>query len=114
MSLKMSKGAFAANAMAFFGLGRRLKRAHEQIKRNNERDARVSLIEDLFYDFHRNRHQVYWMNFVRGIFFGLGSVIGGTIVLALIIWLFSQIITLFPFHDDVINTINTTIDNRPR
>lgn len=60
-------------------------------KENNEQAARRTLIEELFQDFHRSRAQVYWMNFFRGIFFGVGSVLGGTLVVALVLW----ILTLF-------------------
>lgn len=60
-------------------------------KENTEQAARRTLIEELFQDFHRSRAQVYWMNFFRGIFFGVGSVLGGTLVVALVLW----ILTLF-------------------
>ena len=59
----------------------------EKLKKDNERGARQNLIEDLFYDFNRSRAQVYKMNFVRGIFFGLGSVLGGTVLIALLAWI---------------------------
>ena len=58
-----------------------------KIKRENELGARRALIEDLFYDFHSSRRQVYFMNFTRGIFLGVGTVIGGTLVVALVLWL---------------------------
>ncbi len=29
------------------------------------------------------------MNFVRGVFFGFGSVLGGTIVIAIVVWVLS-------------------------
>lgn len=61
-----------------------------------EGDARKALIEELFYDFYQNRRQVYWMNFVRGVFFGFGSLLGGTIVVAIVVWILSQIVGLFP------------------
>ena len=67
-----------------------------KIKNNNERGARHQLIEELFYDFHRSRLQVYWMNFVRGVFFGFGSVLGATVVVAFIIWVLAQFAGLFP------------------
>jgi hypothetical protein len=50
-----------------------------------EKDARRGLLEELFWDLHQSRKQIYWMNFVRGIFFGVGSVFGGTLVVALLI-----------------------------
>jgi Domain of unknown function (DUF5665) len=57
----------------------------DTIKQNNENGSRQAVLEDLFYDFHKSRHQVYWMNFIRGIFFGVGSILGGTIVIALVV-----------------------------
>ncbi len=60
-----------------------------KIKKDNEVGARRAILEDLFYDFHSSRRQVYAMNFFRGIFFGVGSVIGGTIVVALVVWVLS-------------------------
>lgn len=67
-----------------------LTRASKRIHRENELGARRAILEDLFFDFHSSRHQVYWMNFTRGIFFGVGTVIGGTLVVALILWILSH------------------------
>jgi len=55
----------------------------DKIKVDNERGARQGIIEDLFVDFNRSKSQVYWMNFFRGIFFGIGSVLGGALIIAL-------------------------------
>lgn len=86
-----------------------IKKVKAKLKADNERGARESLIEDLFYDFHRSRKQVYTMNFVRGIFFGLGSVLGGTVLVALIIWILSTTVDIFPplakFIDGIINAM---------
>lgn len=60
-----------------------------KLKRENELGARRAILEDLFYDFHSSRRQVYTFNFIRGIFFGLGTIIGGTIVVALVAWMLS-------------------------
>lgn len=82
----------------------------QQVKRANETDARKAILEDLFYDFHQNRAEVYKMNFIRGIFFGLGSVLGGTILVALFVWLLNAIGLLVPgladFIDSVIKVMN--------
>lgn len=90
-----------------------LKKVKNKIATDNERGARQNLIEDLFYDFHRSRKQVYTMNFIRGIFFGLGSVLGGTVVVALIIWILSTTVDVFPplarFIDGIIDAVQ-----RPR
>lgn len=63
--------------------------ALEQFKTDQAKGAAATVLEELFYDFHRNRKDVYLMNLVRGIFFGFGSVIGGTVVIALVVWLLS-------------------------
>lgn len=66
-----------------------MKRVAQKVKKDNEVGARRAVLEDLFYDFHSSRRQVYVMNFIRGIFFGFGSVLGGTLVVALLIWILS-------------------------
>lgn len=65
------------------------KAAVNKVKRDNEAGARRAILEDLFYDFHSSRRQVYLMNFFRGMFFGVGSILGGTLVVALVVWLLS-------------------------
>lgn len=67
------------------------KKIVKKVKTDNENGARKAILEDLFYDFHRSRRQVYAMNFYRGLFFGFGSIIGGTLVVAFILWLLSQL-----------------------
>ncbi|MEI7917983.1 MAG: DUF5665 domain-containing protein [Candidatus Saccharibacteria bacterium] len=68
----------------------------KKVKNDNERGARQAILEDLFYDFHRHRFQVYWMNFVRGIYFGLGSLIGATVVVAILVWILGQFTGYLP------------------
>lgn len=68
----------------------------QQIVNGNERGAREAVLEDLFNDFNRNRYVIYKMNFFRGVFFGFGSVLGGTVVVALVIWLLNATGQLIP------------------
>ncbi len=83
----------------------------ERVKKDNERGARQQLIEELFYDFHRNRYQVYWMNFVRGVYFGFGTLLGSTVVVAIIIWLLSQFTNLFPSVGNVVQQLIDAIQH---
>ncbi len=76
----------------------------EKMKVANENGARRGIIEDLFYDFNRSRAQVYWMNFTRGIFFGFGTILGGTVLVALIVWFLGQFVG-FPYVGDYIRHI---------
>jgi hypothetical protein len=89
-----------------------MKKIIKKLKKDNERGARQGLIEDLFYDFHRSRIEVYKMNFVRGLFFGLGSVLGGTLVVALLIWLLGAFVDIFPPLADFINNLIDTMQQR--
>lgn len=56
-----------------------------RFKRDSEKSARESMLEELFYDLNRSRVSVYKVNFVRGLFFGLGSAIGASVLIALLI-----------------------------
>ena len=71
-----------------------IKKALTKVKKDNENGARKAILEDLFYDFHKSRREVYLMNFIRGIFFGVGSIIGGTLVIAIIAWLLSLLVDI--------------------
>ena len=50
--------------------------------RSDQLSAEEAVLDDLFFDLYKGRGRVYRMNFVRGVFFGLGSVLGGTIFIA--------------------------------
>lgn len=87
------------------------KKAVQKVKKNNESGARRAILEDLFYDFHSSRRQVYIMNFLRGIFFGLGSVLGGTIVIALVLWILSLLADIPGGIGDFIQYVVDTVES---
>lgn len=57
--------------------------------RGEQMGARRALLEELFNDLYNDRRNIYIMNFIRGIFFGFGTFLGGTIVVALVVWILS-------------------------
>lgn len=85
------------------------KRVARRVKKENELGARRAVLEDLFYDFHSSRVQVFWMNFFRGIFFGVGTVIGGSLVVALIAWMLSWFTDIPGGFGDFIQYIVDTV-----
>jgi len=87
-----------------------IKKALTKVKADNENGSRKAILEDLFYDFHKSRRQVYAMNFTRGIFFGVGSVVGGTIVIALVVWLLNLLVDIPGGVGDFIQYIVNTVD----
>jgi len=66
----------------------------KKIKDTAEATGRRAFVEDLFNDVYSSRRRIYWLNFIRGIFFGVGSVIGGTLVVAIAAWLLSLLVDL--------------------
>ena len=86
-----------------------IKKALRGIQAENEIGARRAILEDLFYDFHKSRRQVYWFNFIRGVFFGVGSIVGGTIVLAFVLWLLSLLVDLPGGVGDFVQYIVNTV-----
>jgi hypothetical protein len=88
------------------------KPLHKKVAHDNAMGARRALLEELFNDMYHGRRNIYWMNFYRGIFFGVGSVIGGTIVIALAITVLSQFVDWFPvlggFVNGIIEAMNRT------
>jgi hypothetical protein len=79
------------------------------IKDRCELKARRQLLDELFNDFYGSRHRIYRMNFFRGICFGFGSVLGGTALVAIIVWILTQIAGWFPFIGEFINKIVNAI-----
>ncbi len=85
-----------------------------KIRDMNEQGSREAVLEDLFNDFNRNRFTIYKFNFFRGIFFGLGSVIGGTVVIALLVWVLNATGHFIPGVAGFVNQVVDTVDSRKR
>jgi hypothetical protein len=81
------------------------------VKKNNEQGGRRAVLEDLFYDFNSSRAEVYKMNFLRGIFFGFGTIIGGTLVVALIVWILTLLTDIPGGTGEFIQYIVDTVQN---
>lgn len=89
-----------------------VKKSAEKVRSINERDARKNILDELFYDLGRSKGQIYWVNFFRGIFFGVGSIIGGTIVIAIVLWLLSWLVDIPGGVGDFVKYIVDTVKQR--
>ncbi len=89
----------------------RIAKFFDVIRNGQESSAREEMLEEMFHDMYRNRSRVYKVNFVRGIFFGLGSVLGGTVVLAVILWIFSWFVDV-PLIGEWLRRIIDSIPSR--
>lgn len=91
----------------------KLRELRQKRLANAELSAEDAVLEDLFYDLYKNRGRIYRVNFARGIFFGLGTFLGGTIIIALLLTVLSWLMSIAPdnFHDFfqwIINTLSRT------
>ncbi len=66
-----------------------------------------ALIND-YIDLLANTRKQVWGSFVRGVFMGLGTVIGATIVVAFVVWLLGQLGGL-PWIGDYLQGASETI-----
>ena len=57
---------------------------------------------------HIDKKKLYLQNFLRGIFVGAGSVIGATVLIALLLWILSLFDTL-PFIGPIIENAKESI-----
>lgn len=80
-------------------------------KKQQVADAQRTLLEQLFDDHYRFRWKIYQVNFFRGIFFGLGSVLGASVVVGLLLWVLS-FFTDLPVVGDFFEQSQSTIKNR--
>lgn len=81
----------------------------KKIAHDQEMGARRTIIEEMFNDYYKERRSIYLTNFFRGIFFGLGSVLGGTIVVALIVWIMSFFVNI-PLVGPTVQQVNDKIE----
>ena len=88
-----------------------VEKLKKDIKKNNEKGARRAVLEDLFYDFNSSRAEIYKMNLIRGIFLGFGTVIGGTLVVALIVWILTLLADIPGGTGDFIQYIVDTVQS---
>ena len=91
-----------------------MSKVAKKVQKENELGARRAVLEDLFYDFNASRAQIYKINFFRGIFFGVGTVIGGTLLVALIVWLLSLLTDVPGGFGHFIQYIVDTVQNSPK
>lgn len=76
------------------------KSSKKNMKRREISDADRDLLREVFEaTFLRNRAKILRENFLRGIAFGFGTFLGGTIVVASTVWILSFATDLFPWID---------------
>lgn len=75
-----------------------------QIDRRLQKSQR-RLVDKILLEAYGRKRKLLKLSFWQGVLFGLGSAIGGTLVLALLIWLLARVVDWFPIMGDLINKI---------
>lgn len=88
-----------------------LVKLKHKIVSDQEKAASTALAEELFYDLYRDRKRIYKINFFRGIFFGVGSALGATVIIAIVVWVLSLFGNL-PVVGDSFRDAQDTIEQR--
>jgi hypothetical protein len=83
----------------------------DKVEKKSEEKAQKTMLQELFNDFNKNRFQIYKLNLVRGIFFGFGSVLGGTVVIAILIWTLSAVSSFIPPLSDYVEALNNVLQS---
>lgn len=81
----------------------KLKKIRDKKLAQEDLTAEEQVLEDLFYDLYRNRGRIYKTNFIRGIFFGLGTFLGGTVVVAIVVFVLTWISSKLPMNVSIID-----------
>ncbi|MBB1566955.1 hypothetical protein HG431_004205 [Candidatus Saccharibacteria bacterium] len=89
-------------------------RMAQRLHDDNEKGSRQALLEELFNDFNRNRYEIYKINFFRGIFFGFGSLLGGTMLIVLLVGVLNLTGQLVPSVAGFIDQILSVMQNSRR
>lgn len=87
------------------------KRIAQGIKDDQLSYAPQAFLEDLYENYYSRRREIYMMNLVRGVFFGFGSVVGGTIVVALLLWILSAF-EFVPFVNGLVEGAQKSLQGR--
>lgn len=77
---------------------------------DDEYERLGKLLKHIIETGYPNQKQFYLFNFIRGILIGLGSVIGASIVVALLVWilsLFDEIPLLGPLIDNIQSSLKS-------
>ena len=74
-----------------------------------EYKALGKMLEDLYMQSTHSTPRLLWFSFLRGLAYGLGIFLAGTVVVALVIWflgLFDQVPLIGPFVQSIVDSLH--------
>lgn len=90
-----------------------MKSKNSKKKNTNDFDSKEAAraLEVLFAAGYVDKKKLYLANFMRGIFFSLGSIVGATVIIALLLWVLSAFDTI-PVIGNFVQAVQNSIDAR--
>jgi len=85
------------------------KKQSSHKKPDIDTQAAIEALEYLFAAGYVNKKRLYFANFMRGIFFSVGSILGATVVIALLLWILSLFGNI-PLIGDFMRSLESTIN----
>lgn len=82
----------------------------------SESDQAAIALQALFASKYVDKKKLYWENFVRGLTFSIGGIIGATVGIAIILWflgLFSTVPLIGPAVSNIEQTIKSAVPATP-
>lgn len=87
------------------------KKPNSQKKPDIDTQAAVEALEYLFAAGYVSRRRLYFANFMRGVFFSVGSILGATVVIAFLLW-FLSLFGNVPLVGDFVRNLQETINTK--
>jgi len=82
--------------------------AHEDERKQQELGKKLQAFYDAGYV---NRRQAFWFAFLKGVLGGVGSIVGATVAIALVLWVLSGLDQV-PFVGHLSESVRQTLQQR--
>jgi hypothetical protein len=92
-------------------LKKAVKKAEVAVDRQKEAEELGKKLQNFYDSGYVNRKQAFWFAFLKGILGGLGSVVGATVAIALILWILSGLDQV-PFVGHLSESVRDTLQRR--
>lgn len=87
----------------------RKKSLPQKIADGQTKGSYQAVLEDLFENMYSQRFKIYKMNFIRGVMFSAGTVVGGVLVVIFLLW-FLSLFDHLPIIGHFVQTVHHSLE----